>query len=302
MIYDVIIVGTGAGGATIGRELSNKGLNVLIVEKGINHPNGTAADHIKNAEISLTIGNDDQNYEFLKYPAELMHVEGVGGTTPVSLANACYACTSCYKNSATAQFKEHDLELFEELIEVSSEIKVGSLPAAMMGPATRMIVKEGEKLGYFMEPMPKFIDFEKCDSCGLCILGCTKGAKWDAKDFINKIREDENNTQILSNFTVTKVLHNDLKVEGVEGFDAEGKIIKFHSKIVILAAGALNTPKILINSDITDGVGEGLFTDLFITVGGYLKDVNLNKEIPMGVKSEFGPYFLSPHFSNQLIP
>jgi choline dehydrogenase-like flavoprotein len=30
--------------------------------------------------------------------------------------------------------------------------------------------------------------------------------------------------------------------------------------------------------------------------------VKLNIEIPMGVKSEFGPYFLSPHFSNQLIP
>ena len=33
-----------------------------------------------------------------------------------------------------------------------------------------------------------------------------------------------------------------------------------------------------------------------------MKDVKLNTEIPMGVKSEFGPYFLSPHFSNQLIP
>ena len=35
-----------------------------------------------------------------------MNIEGLGGTTPVSLANACYACTSCYKNRATAlQFK-----------------------------------------------------------------------------------------------------------------------------------------------------------------------------------------------------
>ncbi len=71
---------------------------------------------------------------------------------------------------------------------------------------------------------------------------------------------------------------------------------------MVVAAGALNTPKILINSGIVDGVGEGLFTDLFITVGGYLKEINLNKEIPMGVKSEFGPYFISPHFSTQLIP
>jgi choline dehydrogenase-like flavoprotein len=48
-------------------------------------------------------------------------------------------------------------------------------------------------------------------------------------------------------------------------------------------------------------VGKGLFTDLFITVGGFLKDIELNKEIPMGVKSEFGPYFISPHYSAQLV-
>jgi choline dehydrogenase-like flavoprotein len=303
MIYDVIIVGTGAGGATVAHELSNKSLNILVLEKGLNHPRGTAANHIKNTKLSLSLeeNRNDNRYEFLNYPAELMNIEGLGGTTPVSLANGCYACISCYKNSATAQFKGFDLELFEELLEASKELKVGSLPAEMMGPATRMIVDKGEKLGYFMEPMPKFIDFNKCDSCGLCILGCTKGAKWDANDFIKEINETENNTEILSNITVTRVLHKNQRVDGVEGIDSNGEKKHYRSKIVVIAAGALNTPKILIDSDVTNEVSDGLFTDLFITVGGYLKDVNLNTEIPMGVKSEFGPYFISPHFSNQLI-
>ena len=198
--------------------------------------------------------------------------------------------------------KDFDLELFEELLEASNELNVGSLPADMMGPATRLIVDKGEKLGYIMEPMPKFIDFTKCDSCGLCILGCTKGAKWDSNDFIKEIIETENNTELLSNITVTRVLHKNQKVDGVEGIDSNGETKQYRSKIVVIAAGALNTPKILIDSDLTHEVCEGLFTDLFITVGGYLKDVNLNTEIPMGVKSEFGPYFISPHFSNQLIP
>ena len=304
MIYDVIIVGTGAGGATVAHELSDKDLNILVLEKGFNHPNGTAVDYIKNTRLSLKIedATDNDKYEFLRHPAELMHIEGFGGTTPVSLANACYACTSCYKNSVTAQFKGYDLELFEELLDASKELKIGSLPSEMMGPATRMVVEEGERLGYFMEPMPKFIDFESCDSCGLCILGCTKGAKWDANDFLGDIKESENNTEIISDFTVLRVLHNNNMVEGVEGTDQSGKVISYHAKIVVVAAGALNTPIILMNSGVIDGVSEGLFTDLFITVGGYLKDVNLNTEIPMGVKSEFGPYFLSPHFSNQLIP
>jgi choline dehydrogenase-like flavoprotein len=304
MIYDIIIVGTGAGGATVAHELSNKNLKLLVLEKGLDHPRGSAANHIKNTTISLNLEGDIDNsrYEFMNYPAELMNIEGSGGTTPVSLANACYACTSCYKNSATAQFKDYDLELFEELLDASKELKVGSLPAEMMGPATKLIVDNGEKLGYFMEPMPKFIDFNKCDSCGLCILGCTKGAKWDANDFIKEIKETENNTELLSNFTVTKILHNDQNVYGVEGTDSNKETKQYHSKKVIIAAGALNTPRILMDSNITGEVINGLFTDLFITVGGYLKDVNLNTEIPMGVKSEFGPYFISPHYSKQLIP
>ena len=32
-----------------------------------------------------------------------------------------------------------------------------------------------------------------------------------------------------------------------------------------------------------------------------MEDAGLNQEIPMGIKSEFGPYFLSPHYSNQLV-
>ena len=305
MIYDVIIVGTGAGGATIANELSDKGLNILMLEKGHDNPRGTAANHIKTSQLHLSIPedmDDDPVYEFMTQPAELMYIEGVGGTTTASLANACYACTSCYQNSATAQFQGFDIELFEELLEASKDLKVGPLPSAMMGPATKMIVDAAAKLGYFMEPMPKFIDFEKCDCCGLCILGCKKEAKWDANDFINKLRDDGNNMELITDFTVSKVLHNDKEAEGVEGTDNNGKSIRYHSKIVVVAAGALNTPKILINSNIIDGVGEGLFTDLFITVGGYLKGINLNKEIPMGVKSEFGPYFISPHFSTQLIP
>ena len=260
MIYDVIIVGTGAGGATVAHELSDKGLNILILEKGIEHPSGTAAKHIKTTTLIMPLSSEDEKdreyYEFLRYPAELMHIEGVGGTTPVSLANACYACTSCYKNSATAQFKVYDLELFEELLEASRDLKVGILlPADKMGPTTRRVVEEGEKLGYFMEPMPKFIDFGKCDSCGLCILGCTKGAKWDATNFIDEVKESENNTEIISDFTVLQILHDNDTVVGVEGTDQAGTVVTYNAKNVVVAAGALNTPKILVNSGITAHVG-----------------------------------------------
>ncbi len=51
MIYDVIIVGTGAGGATVAHELSNKSLNILILEKGLNHPSGKCSQPYKKYQI-----------------------------------------------------------------------------------------------------------------------------------------------------------------------------------------------------------------------------------------------------------
>lgn len=301
MTFDVVVIGTGAGGATVAKELSKKRLKILILEKGKHRKTGTCLTYLKNIPMNLKVdltNKDKEKYNFLRFPAELMYMEDVGGTTPVSLANACYACSICYSNAATTQFKIHNIDIFQELIEASTDLKVSPFPAALMGPATRKIVKAGEKLGYFMEPMPKFIDFSKCNNCGLCIWGCKLGAKWDATVFVNEALA--NGATLISDFKVTKILHDNKKVTGIEGIFGD-KIKTFEVKTVILAAGALNTPEILKNSGIKENVGEGLFCDLFITIGGFLKNAKLNKEIPMGVKSEFGPYFLSPHFSNQLV-
>ena len=301
MTFDVAVIGTGAGGATIAKELSKEGIKVLILEKGKRHKTGTSANYIKTIPIDLKIdstGENKEKYDFLRYSAELMYLEDVGGTTPVALANACYACSTCYANSATIQFKIHEIDLFRELIEASGDLKVNPFPADLMGPATRKMVDCGKSLNFFMEPMPKFIDFSKCDSCGLCIQGCKKGAKWDASQWINEALAE--GATLIPGFTVTKIHSENGEVKGIEGISGD-KTEYFEAKKVILAAGALNTPMILKNSGIKENVGENLFCDLFITVGGYLKGINYSKEIPMGIKSEFGPYFLSPHFSNQLV-
>lgn len=324
MIYDTIVIGTGAGGSTVSKELSSKGLNVLILEKGKPYKAGTATNHIKTTSIDLKSNNIDfnkiskdkkhktnANYEFFNFPAELMHVEGMGGTTTVTLANACYSYSACDHDSVRnydsetnhdsdiSHQKTRDLNQLEEQMANSSDIEVSYIPHKFMGPATIRIAKAAEKLGYVVEAMPKFIDFKKCNNCGLCISGCPLDAKWEASHFINEAVTK--GATLIEDFEVTRILHQNSKVTGVEGKTADGKIMEFKAKNVVLSAGSLNTPHILRNTGITSGVGEGLFVDLFITVGGYMKGAGLNTELPMGIKSEFENYFLSPHFSAQLV-
>lgn len=301
-IYDVIVIGTGAGGATVAKDLSLKSKNILVLEKGCRQNNGTYVNHMKTRRIHLKNNlsdEDKQKYEFLTYPLDLTNIEEIGGTTTSSIGNACFSCSGCYTNSIMQQFEDKNLNIFEELLEASGELNVKYFPKKLWGHSTNLIATAGDELGYIVEPMPKFINFEKCQFCGKCVYGCVFDAKWDATYFVSEALDY--GVQLIENFNVFEILHENNQVIGVVGIDENNEKRVFRAKRVIVSAGALNTPIILKNSGIGN-VGESIFFDIFTTIGGYLKDANLKNELMMGVKAEFGPYFLTPHYSMQLQP
>lgn len=251
--------------------------------------------HLKN-----NLSNEDKiNYEFLTLPLELTNIEEIGGTTTSSIGNACFSCSGCYSNSIMQQFEDKNLDILEELLEASGELNVKYFPKKLWGHSTQLIAKAGQELGYIVEPMPKFINFEKCKLCGKCVNGCLFGAKWDGTQFIDEALEY--GVELIEDMNVFEILHEKNNVVGVVGINSNNEKKIFKSKTVILSAGALNSPIILKNSGM-ENVGNQIFFDIFTTIGGYLKDANLKNELMMGVKAEFGPYFLSPHYSMQLLP
>ncbi len=301
-IYDVIVIGTGAGGSTVAKDLTLNERKVLILEKGRKQNDGSYVKHMKTKKIHLknNLSDEDKiNYEFLTLPLELTNIEEIGGTTTSSIGNACFSCSGCYSNSIMQQFEDKNLDIFEELLEASGELNVKYFPKKLWGHSTQLIAKAGQELGYIVEPMPKFINFEKCKLCGKCVNGCLFEAKWDGTQFINEALEY--GAELIEGINVFEILHENNNVVGVVGINSNNEKKIFKSKKVILSAGALNTPIILKNSGI-ENVGTQIFFDIFTTIGGYLKDANLKNELMMGVKAEFGPYFLSPHYSMQLLP
>lgn len=301
-IYDAIVIGTGAGGSTVAKDLSHLGRKVLILEKGSKQRDGSYVKHMKTKKIDLKNNlspEEKRDYEFLTYPLELTNIEEIGGTTTASIGNACFSCSGCYTNSIMQQFEDKNLDIFEELLEASGELNVTYFPKKLWGHSTQLIADAGDELGYIVEPMPKFINFEKCRFCGKCVNGCVYDAKWDGTYFVSEAVEY--GAELIEGFNVFEVLHENGEVVGVAGINQNNEKHIFKSKRVIVSAGAINTPIILKNSGIKN-VGEQMFFDIFTTIGGYLKDANLKNELMMGVKAEFGPYFLSPHYSMQLLP
>ena len=99
-IYDVIVIGTGAGGATVAKDLSQNGKNVLILEKGSRQDDGSYVKHMKVKEIHLKnnlSAEDIKGYEFLSKPLELTNIEEIGGTT-ISSIGSLFSAITLFKN------------------------------------------------------------------------------------------------------------------------------------------------------------------------------------------------------------
>jgi choline dehydrogenase-like flavoprotein len=263
----VIIVGSGAGGATVARELARNGFEVSLLEKG----------------IKIKIENAYKCYDNLDIGVDLLKTSCLGGTTLVTAGNAVRTCQK--------EFKDIGIDLEEELQEAEQELDVKTLPNSHLGEGTRKIMESASSMGLNMEKMPKFINSEKCIPCGQCTMGCPRNAKWTTLSYLE---EAENlGIQILNNINVTQITSCNGKVTGVKSFNRS-----FQADTVVLSAGAIETPKLLIKTGLN--AGNNLFVDTFVTVGGILKNIQFNKEVPMFSLIKKHDYILSPHYSTIL--
>ena len=266
--YDFIIVGSGAGGSTLAWELTKKGKRVLMIERGQN---------IKNVGQFKNILRFYDIYKYTKVPKKSK--EGVilyrtfmpGGTTMVSAGNGVRGLEN--------KLSDIGINLEKELEESIKELKVLPSSSRIHSKGSEAIYNASIELGYKMEPMPKFIDQNKCIKCGMCVFGCKNNAKWTAKSYLDKAINM--GTEIEYDSKVERVIIKDNAAIGVEVINNEGRL-KYHAANIILAAGGLGTPVILQNSKIyNEELGENLFVDIFVNVYGITKNINQINEPPM---------------------
>lgn len=261
---DYIVVGSGAGGATVARELSVAGKRVLLLEKG------TSSLNLRQAKGPAA---DAPGSPAGRPPTvEVWYAECLGGTTVATMGNAVRSGLG---------------GLDQYFSEAESEMGVVRAPPECMGTGTKaLLAASGD-----WEAMPKAIDFRRCTSCGRCPYGCAAGAKWDATCYIREAAS--HGCTVAAASGVRRVTFEGGRASGVETLD--GRSFRAGSG-VILAAGALETPRILSRSGI-EGAGRTLFVDTYITVGGVRRGIGFNKELGMALYIRREGYLLSPHYS-----
>ena len=142
--------------------------------------------------------------------------------------------------------------------------------------------------------MPKAIREKDCIQCGKCAFGCPADAKWSGKDFVDDAVEA--GAELICDAEVIKVITENGNACGVT-YVKDDKEESVFADTVILSAGAIGTTLILRNSGIEDA-GREIFFDPFVSVGGYLKDINFNTEVQMAGLVVGENFVLSPHFSS----
>jgi choline dehydrogenase-like flavoprotein len=264
---NVIVVGSGAGGATVARELALKGINVTLIEKGPFVETEQAFEHYENSDIGV----------------ELLKTSCIGGTTLVTAGNAVRTCQKYLKNLG--------IDLEDDFKAIEKEMSISTLPETHFGRGTKLIMEKAEYMGFDVQKMPKFIDPETCKPCGKCTFGCSKNSKWTSRVYV----EDAitHGAEVIENTEITDVIIDYGEIKGVRSNDKE-----FFADVVILSAGSIDTPRLLRRKGID--AGNNLFVDTFVTVGGVLKNIKFNSEVQMNALIKLDELLLAPHYSSIL--
>jgi choline dehydrogenase-like flavoprotein len=289
---DVVVVGTGAGGAPVAQALAERGHAVLLIEEG---PYFTRADFTgKGPEMiaklyrrggtTAAIGNT-----VIPIPVG----RGVGGTTLIN-AGTCFRVpdTTLAEWRDTLGLKEFTPDLLAPYYEaVETELGVAPSSPQAVGRPGEIIARGCDALGYTHHPLRR--NAPDCDGQGLCCFGCPTDAKRSTNvSFVP--RALARGAELLTGLRVDQVLLDrggrGERAVGVVGRarspSGEVRTIRVRSRIVVLSCGSLHTPALLLRQGIantSDQLGRNLsIHPAMATVARFDEPVHAWNTVPQG--------------------
>ncbi len=294
---DVVVIGTGAGGAAAALELASRGLAVVMIEEGQYHDrrdfNGKLTEVIPKLYRAMgatgAIGNN-----IIPIPIG----RSVGGTTTIN-SGTCLrtpdATLADWRAEGLSEFTpEHLAPYFEH---VETILKVQPADPKYVGEIGQVIADGARRIG-MQEMKPLTRNAEGCDGQGLCQFGCPTDAKQSTNvSFVP--RALESGAFLYTGFRAETLLReNDLQPEVVTGILAKGKntqgdtiTLKVCARATVIAMGALITPNFLRSNGVRNRwLGANLSIHPAGAVTAWFPDRSFNNgaTIPQG----FGIYDL----------
>ena len=269
----VVIVGSGSGGGTLGNELAQKGVKVVVLEAGKRYEyedfindEWTSFAQLAWKDMRTTSGDWRVHKDFPHLPAWI--VKAVGGTSihwagaSLRLQDHELKAATTYGRVPGANLLDWPLTLAElEPYYAKAEDKMGvtrtnGIPG-LPGSNNFKVFKAGaDKLGYKECHTGRMAinsverdGRNSCQQTGFCFQGCKWGAKWSTLYTEIPKGEATGNLEVRPELHVAQIEHDSSgKVIGVTYFDADGKLQRQKARIVAVAGNSLESPRLLLNS------------------------------------------------------
>ena len=244
---DVVVVGSGAGGASVARVLSEAGMSVIVVEEGDYYD---ASSYSRDVFDSLPRLYRDSGLTVAEgRPAIPLPVgRCVGGTTVINSGTCFRAPGDILMGWREEHGVEWATELDGEFEAVERALAVTPVAAGQVGRNAELCRIGAEALGASNGPLARNAADVTC--CGSCPTGCAIDAKM-AMHVSELPRAVAAGARIRAGRRVTRVLVEGGRAVGVScrgGYEVR-------ARAVVLAAGALGTPELLLGQGLANSSG-----------------------------------------------
>lgn len=273
---DVLVVGSGAGGGVAAAELARAGFDVLVVEKG----ERVTERQLDGSEFAAQQRLYERQGALTTADGGVLILAGstLGGGTAVSWGGGLRTPEGVLEEWQHAHgFDGVAGPEFQRSLDAVSE-RLGVDPARQDPPSVNTQVFEAglRQLAYHVAPIPRAAD--PCGGdCGACHFGCPTGAKRSSPRTFLRDAHDRG-ARVLTGARVERVLQRGGAACGallrVQRGDGRWRDLEVTCKAVVVAAGAIGTPTLLLRSGLTNAqLGRNLHLHPTVATAGVFPQV-----------------------------
>jgi choline dehydrogenase-like flavoprotein len=251
---DACVIGTGAGGAVVAKELAEAGLSVAMLEEGAHH----TTDHYtaRPRDMSLRLYRDGGQIATVGMPPILLPLgQTLGGTSHVNSAT-CFRTPAPVLDLWRERFGLDELTvegLDPYLRRVEREINVVQTPAQVAGKNAEVVKRGADRLGYSGDWV--YRNVRGCIGSGICNFGCPTSAKQHVGiTYVPKAWESGATTYV--SVRARSLVIDRGRVRAVEAEAASGRRLTVSCDLAVLAAGTIHTPLFLRRQGIDEVSGQ----------------------------------------------
>lgn len=267
---DVVVVGSGPGGATVARRLALAGVDVIVVEEGLHV---TPAEFPASGVRAMAALYREMGTSIALGAAPMPYLQGmaVGGTSVINGAISWQLPREIYDAWVAEDPALADALPWEGLAAAEAEIErrlnVRPTEPEIAGDKNLLMARGAEALGLAHRPIRRNVT--GCRGSGRCLQGCPHGAKlsMDQSFLPDAVARG---ARIVAGVRIERVLVDGKGAYGVAGVARGGGAVEVRARrAVVVAAGAIQTPTLLRTSGLVHGpVGDRLSAHPGVSVTG----------------------------------